>query len=369
MLPAPVRNSNLDEPADTDAPVIAAIIYLPSVSMILRRPDEDDVALTGFGTTFRIRIAASLMVGLVAGWLCAIKATTGTDFEFFWRATRLFATGINPYAMRPGSSGWSLPDAFFYPAPALIVVWPLHPLVLPVAAGIFMGVGSGLLAWFLSRDGLWRLWMLGTPSFIMAVAIGQWSPLITLGALTSGGAFLLACKPTLGLACFTYRPGWRAAIGVAAVLVFSLVLLPEWPREWLDNLKLVERHPLPIATPLGWLVLLALMRWRQPEARLLIGMACVPQLLFFADQLPLGLVARTRGEAVGLAICGVIAFATWWAFLKAGDAYVMEAQPFVMAGIYLPALVMVLHRPNVGIMPQFVEKTLMSVRTNFRRGA
>lgn len=167
------------------------------------------------------RAVASLTIGLVTGWLCAIKATTGTDFTFFWRAARLFAAGVDPYAMRPGSPGWPLPDAFFYPGPALVVVWPLHSLVQPVAAGIFMGTGCGLLAWRLSADGSWRLWMLGTPSFVMAVAIGQWSPLIALGALVSGWGFLLACKPTIGLASFVYRPNWRAALGVVAVLVLA----------------------------------------------------------------------------------------------------------------------------------------------------
>lgn len=98
-------------------------------------------------------------------------------------------------------------------------------------------------------------------------------------------------------------------------------------------------------------------------------MACAPQLLFFADQLPLGLVARTRGEAVGLAACGVIAFAAWWAFLKEGDPYVLEAQRFVMAGVYLPALVVVLRRPNEGGMPQWVDNALAGTRARLRSAA
>ncbi len=308
------------------------------------------------------RAFVSVTIGLVAGWLCAIKAGTGTgtgtDFEFFWRAASLFAEGINPYVMRPGSPGWPLPDAFFYPAPALLVTWPFHLLTMPAAAGAFMGLGSGLLAWRLSADGLWRLWVLGTPSFIMAVAIGQWSPLITLAALVPGAGFLFACKPTLGLACFAYRPTWRAAAGVALVAAVSLLLLPAWPQQWLENVKLVVQHPAPLTVPLGWLLLAALLRWRQPEARLLLAMACVPQLLFFADQLPLGLVARTRREAVSLAISGVAAFTGWWALVGPGDMYPDEAQPFVMAGFYLPALAIVLLRPNEGNLPDWIESRL-----------
>ncbi len=314
-----------------------------------------------------LRVFVSVTIGIVAGWLCAAKAATGTDFEFFWRGARLFAAGIDPYAMRPGSPGWPLPDAFFYPGPALVAVWPLHPLLLPVAAGVFMALASGLLAWRLSASGLWRLWVLGTPSFIMAVAIGQWSPFITLAALLPGAGFFLACKPTLGLACFAYRPTWRGATGVAAIIVFSIVLLPAWPREWLMNLQLVEQHPSPITLPLGWLLVISLLRWRQPEARLLFAMACVPQLLFFADQFPLGLVAKTRREAVAMALCGVAAFTGWWATLLPGDLYVMQAQPFVMVGFYLPALAIVLSRPNEGILPQRVERLLASLRCMARR--
>lgn len=315
------------------------------------------------------RVVASLVIGLAAGWLCAIKAATGTDFEFFWRAARLFAAGVNPYALQPHSPGWPLPDVFFYPGPALVVVWPLQYLTMPVAAGIFMGVGSCLLAWLISAEGAWRLWLLGSPAFLMAAAMGQWSPLITVGALLPAAAFLLVCKPTIGLAAFLYRPSLRAMASVALIVALSLILLPEWPREWLSNIKLVEGHPPPIATPLGWLVLFALVRWRQPEARLLLAMACVPQLLFFADQLALGLVARTRQEAVALAACGMVAFAGWWVMLAPGDAYVREAQPFVIAGLYLPALVVVLARPNAGIVPPWIDTSLARLRGNLRSEA
>lgn len=269
--------------------------------------------------------------------------------------------------MRPGAPDWPLLDAFFYPAPALLVNWPLHQLSLPIAAAVFMGAGSGLLAWRLSENGFWRLWVLGTPSFVMAVALGQWSPLIVLGAVLPGAAFLLACKPTIGLACFVYNPSWRAMFGVVAITMISIALLPGWPADWLANLRFVEQHPSPIFTPFGWLLGLALLRWRQPEARLLLAMALVPQLMFFADQLPLGLVGRTRREIVGQAICGVAAFTAWWAMVAPGDLYVQEAQPFVLAGLFMPALVVVLLRPNEGVAPNWLESLIANGRLTFSR--
>lgn len=298
--------------------------------------------------------------------------TTTTDFEVYWLASRLLARGVNPYPLRAGDAGWPLSEALFYPAPALIVVWPFHSFILPVAAGAFFGTASGLLAWRLSRDGLWRLWMLGTPAFIMAAILGQWSPFLVVGALIPGAGFLLACKPTIGLACFIYRPTWIAAISVAGISFLSLILLPTWPLEWLTNIQIIANHPRvdhpsPITQPFGWLLLLAAIRWRQPEARLLFAMACVPQLLYFADQLALGLVARKRSEAVALAWCGLIAAVTWFVLLPVGVPHVAPAAPYVMAGLYLPALIVVLRRSNEGPVPAWVDRALGKVATRVGR--
>jgi hypothetical protein len=104
----------------------------------------------------------------------------------------------------------------------------------------------------------------------------------------------------------------------------------------------VESHPAPIATPFGIALILAALRWREKEGRLLLAMACVPQLLFFADQLPVYLVARTRAQMAVLALCGTIAWLAWFVQLKTGDLYVPRAAPYVMIGVYAPALLMVL---------------------------
>lgn len=336
--------------------------------------DSDLVPTSAVTPNRRARASAAIAIGLLAGALCTLKAIRNAvtmDFEFFWRASRLFAAGVNPYPLRPGDPGWPLPDAWFYPGPALIVMWPLQGLMFPVAAGLFFGGGTAWLAWRLSKDGMWRLWVLGGPALIMAAMLGQWSPLITVGALIPAAGFLLACKPTLGLACFVYRPTWVAALSVALICMLSLVLLPTWPMEWLTNLRLVANHPTaehpsPIVKPLGWVLVLALARWRQPEARLLFAMACVPQLLYFADQLPLGLVARKRGEAVALGWCGITSAVTWFVLLPDGAPYVATAAPYVMVGMYLPALIVVLRRPNEGPVPVWLDAALARTKTRVR---
>lgn len=159
-----------------------------------------------------------------------------------------------------------------------------------------------------SWDGL--LLFLAAP-FLVALALGQWSPILTATALLPAGGYLAITKPNLGLAMTTFQPTRMGLIGCAVLLAASLAVLPGWPREWLHSLSLDRQsgtHLAPIATPLGPLLALALLRWRRPEARLLLAMACVPQLLFFYDQLPLCLAARNRREHFALTVPSSAAF-------------------------------------------------------------
>jgi hypothetical protein len=137
-------------------------------------------------------------------------------------------------------------------------------------------------------------------------------------------------------------------IGGVVVFALSLVVLPRWPLEWLHAVRSLPGHPAPllIARGAGVVLLLAALRWKTPEARLLLVSACVPQLPFFSDQLPLMLVARTRKELVGLAALSQVGFVSWFLFLSRDEAYVPKAAPYVLAFIFIPALILVLRRPN-----------------------
>jgi hypothetical protein len=219
----------------------------------------------------------------------------------------------------------------------------------------FVVAGTGLLAWRLSRNALWPLLIFASPAFAMAARLGQWSPYLTFAAITPGAGFLLACKPTLGLGCFAYRPTWRAVTSAVVIVVISLLTMPSWPKEWLDNVGQVRAHPAPIATAAGPFLALALLRWRQREARMLLVMACVPQLLMFADQLPLFLVARDRREALLYTLAGLVVAMIWIPrhYLQAG--IVALTAPYVLVGCYLPALWIVMRRPNEGPVPHWME--------------
>jgi hypothetical protein len=235
---------------------------------------------------------------------------------------------------------------------------------LPVAAAcaVVMGVSAALLIYALTRDGLYRAYACVSASFVMAVSLGQWSPVVTLAALYPAAGWLATLKPNIGLAVLAYRPTWRGALTAAAVLALSFLVLPTWVGDWRAGLGKLDYHPAPILTFPGVLAALALLRWRRPEARLLVAMACVPQLLFFADQLPLWLIPRTKRETMALSACSLAAFLGWFVLLKPGDYYVMKAAPWVTSFLYLPALVMVLRRPNEGEVPAPVAQLLALVR-------
>jgi hypothetical protein len=256
-----------------------------------------------------------------------------------------------------------LGDRLFYPGPALVFTAPIAPLPFLWALGAWCGISGYALAWALGRTGRERFLVFVSAPFLVALRLGQWSPLLTAAALIPGLTPLLTAKPTLGAALFAYRPTWRGFWTGAAVVAVSLVLLPRWPLGWLDNLREVVAHPAPIATPFGAPCVLALLRWRQREARLLAASACVPQLLMFADQLPLVLVARGHRELFALTLAGWLGAALW--FARAGDitpSDVVAAAPYATASTYLPALLLVLRRPNEGAAPAWLERLLLRWR-------
>ncbi len=287
----------------------------------------------------RRRAAFAGAVGIIAGLYCwlGIAIHHGAfvpDFQFFWSSARILLAGHNPYIGYPTP----VPDPLYYPLPTVIAAISVAWLPLAVAAGVATGAGAAALAWVVPS---WRWPLFASAAFVMAVSQGQWSPLVVVGALVPAVGFLTVLKPNIGLAALAYRPT-RLGIALAGLaLLVSLVVLPSWPFDWIRNLRTLEGHPPPLFTLGGSFLWLAVLRWRQPEARLLLAMAAVPQLLFFADQLPLWLIPRTRRQTTLLSGLSMIGYGAFYLSLSEGMRYVPAAEPFVLGFIYLPALVLV----------------------------
>jgi hypothetical protein len=148
------------------------------------------------------------------------------------------------------------------------------------------------------------------------------------------------------------------------LILAAFVVQPGWLGDWLAAVardRQGAQYVPPVLVGPGALCLLALLRWRRPEARLLAALACIPQNYFFYDQLYLGLVLRSHWQFVVAALWSHAVLAVAAAGeLPAGAQQVLSAHyaPVVVIGLYLPALLLVLLRPNEGFLPAAIERRL-----------
>jgi hypothetical protein len=302
----------------------------------------------------RRRIILALAVAALSGLMCYARLWTrqelAADFTWPWRAARLLAEGQNPYAVIRPEGDYPFQAYFYYPLTAALAAAPFALLPPYLAGALFFGVSSGLLAFALSVDGWKRMGVFLSAPYWVALAVAQWSPLLAAAALLPGLGWLLACKPNVGLAGFVYRPTWAALMGGGIFGILSLLLLPSWPWDWRATLGTLAGHPPAILIlPLGPLLLLALLRARAPEGRLLLALSIFPQLLFFYDQLILWLIPASFMAG---AIYAALSWAGYFAWRitsidPASGEILRQPTQFILWAVYLPALVMVVWTPEV----------------------
>lgn len=317
------------------------------------------LALTPDAPSTRARVCIALALAAFAAaisWFATHRPGFGVpDFHWWWLGARALLDGQDPYGAVPAAIGPEF--RLFHPLPAVVLTVPLALLQPDVALSVFSAVSTGLLAWAVTRTSYDRLPLFLSASFAHGAVMGQWSMLLVAAILTPRLAFLGAAKPNVGLAILADSLSWRAARMMVVFAALTLVIMPDWPARWLDAVRNSPYHFSPLTAPGGVLTLLALLRWRRPEARLLAAMGAVPQSPFVYEVLPLFLIAGTRYQTYALVIGSDVALAVY--ALTRG----MEATAFfhvngiaVVVAIYLPALVMVLRRPNEGTVPRWAER-------------
>jgi hypothetical protein len=298
---------------------------------------------------WRRRFADALPL-LAAGWavLAVWRAQLlgwTTDWHVFWTAGHAVVTGQDPYAaVLALESGYPL----FYPGPALLVLAPFGLLSSTTAWLAWAAFTGGLFGLAARRHGR-GLWVGALSAcFAEAVTFGQWVPLLVAAAILPwlGGA--LAMKPSIGAALWLWRPTRGAVAGGAVLVLLSLLVEPGWPREWLAALERTN-HVSPVIKPWGWVLLLAALRWRTPEGRLLLALALLPQTTSLYESLPLFLVCRNRWDAYLLAVLSQVAALVQDRFYSAPgqvlETVIANRWPVFLVALWLPALIMVLRPP------------------------
>jgi hypothetical protein len=281
----------------------------------------------------RWRIAVSAAIGVASGAFCwfLMKHLHQDAGDFRWPlrlAHRLLARQ-NPY------------DTPFeqYPLTSALFAFPFVPLPPEVAAGLFWGISSSLLAFGLTRHNYTRLLIFLAYPYWAGLMYVQWSPLIAASGFFPLLLPATMAKPQVGLPVFLTRLSRRGLLACAVVSLVSLAVKPNWPLLWFRQIRNYE-HFIPILVLPGGLLLLALLRYWNRDALLLFSSALMPQRWFF-DSFTLWLIPQSRREIIWTV------FFSWgagiWRWYHVPSSFAQVGRWTVMF-FYLPMLAVVLLR-------------------------
>jgi hypothetical protein len=292
-----------------------------------------------------IAIASGGLMALLTYRAYGLAPPMQSDFDFVWIGLRAFVQGQNPYQVVADAH---VRGPLYYPLPALVALAPLGWLSAGVARIVFAGLGYAALAYAAAgRPGGLFVALLSASAIIGGVG-GQWSPLLTAGAAVPWLSALWVCKPGIGLALWCGYPSRWTIYGGIALALLSFLIMPTWLAEWRKVLGSPVHAP-PLLRPGGFLLLAALLRWRRPEGRLLAALCVMPHVTTLYETVPLFLVARNRHQAYLLLVLSYVAAVVQAVVQPDGSLLeqVVGRWPVLLLLLYLPALVMVMLRPNV----------------------
>lgn len=281
----------------------------------------------------RTRIVISAAIGIVSGWFCWFLLSHfsqgAADFGWALRAAQHLMTRTNPY------------DTPYqrYPVTAAFFALPFAWMRPEIAAGVFYGVSSSLLAFGLTRKGYHYLLVFLAYPYWAGILTAQWGPLIMAAAFFPLLLPATMAKPQLGLPVALTHLSRRGVIACAVVLLLSLASMPRWPLLWFGQFAYYD-HFTPLLVFPGIFLLLALLRYRDPDTPFLLLTALMPQRWFY-DTLTLWLIPKSRRELVWTV------FFSWgagiWRWYRIPASYA-EIGKWTVILIYLPMLAVILAR-------------------------
>ncbi|HSK18064.1 MAG TPA: hypothetical protein VK912_02915 [Longimicrobiales bacterium] len=318
------------------------------------------------------RLLVSVFIALVCTsfyWGASSSPDYISDIEQVWHASGAMLRGMNPYSVVGPGLQFDIEFPLYYPLPTMLAFLPLATLPLELAQLVFTFASACLLAYAITVNGWHRLPIFLSGSYVGAMASVQWSPLLTAAFVLPWLGPLLLLKPNIGVAIAAASSDRRllrwCILGGGALVLLSLVVQPSWPVGWLRLVRSAPHFTPPVLLPGGFLVLLALSRWRRPEARLLVALACVPHTTLVYEALPLMLIPKTWRESFLLATLSFLAMVLQ-AYLDSRVApvdpevmgafqeWVTTAGMLLIALMYLPATILILRRPNEGDLPAWL---------------
>lgn len=288
----------------------------------------------------RWRVAISSTIGLVSGMFCwfLMKHFHQDAGDFRWAmhlADRLLAHQ-NPYDTPLEQ----------YPLTAGLLALPVVRLRPELAAGVFWGISSALLAFGLTRKGYIRLLIFLAYPYWAGMLTVQWSPIIAASAFFPLLLPVTMAKPQIGLPVFLTKLSRSGLLACIVLFVASLAILPKWPWLWIRQTGNYQ-HFFPILVFPGLLLVLALLRYRSRDAQFLFVSSLMPQRWFF-DSFILWLIPQSRREIVWTV------FFSWgagiWRWYHTPQSF-SEVGRYTVVLFYLPMLAVVLlrRRPSLNL--------------------
>ena len=298
-------------------------------------------------------ILIALAIGMIAGIMVYPWQSRAYTSELYPRfcAARALLSGADPYKTCEVYYRGEL--AAEYPLTTILAFVPLSFFRNRVAASIFWAISNSLLAFAIFRRGKpyhWLIFLSGT--YWVAFAWQQFSVIITAAMLLPELLPLALLKPQIGLPVILTNLTRRRLIACAIFVALTFIVFPTWLLSWWQRSNNYDGLIPLITLPLGPLILLALRRWREPDSRFLLLMACMPQRVL-SDTTMLLLLPKTARQMFLLCLLSWIpGFLTYY-----GPGCTPEiAVHLSIVFVYLPLLAMQLF--SAENMPAFLTRVM-----------
>ena len=278
--------------------VILLVLVWTGMILLVRAHAKVPARTLRIALTFSAAMTAALLT-----WSFWIQPQPQpSDLAPVWAGARAVFNHQNPYEVIGPGREFDTKFPLIYPITAVVTLLPIALLPLRLVDPIFVGIGFGLFTWAITRRQILSPALVALVSLpaLMSLQTSQWSPLLTGAALLPVVGFLLVAKPTIGMALFAAVPDWKTAAGCAVFLILSLIIWPGWIADWRAGFVTAPHVVPPLVRIGGPLVLLAALKWKRAEARLLLALACVPHTTALYETIPLFLIPQSWLQAWGL---------------------------------------------------------------------